>query len=72
VASQVGIAGNCTIGNECHIAGQAGIVHGVTIGNRCALLNAAGVAQDLPDDSVIVGQHSTVKPYPSSRILHLL
>lgn len=72
IASQVGIAGNCTIGDECHISGQVGIVHGVKIGNRCALLNAAGVSRDLPDDSVIVGQQSDIKPYPSSRIIHLI
>jgi len=72
VASQVGIAGAVTIGEECYLGGQIGIVHGVTVGNRCVMLNQALVSRDLPDDTVITGVRSEIKPFPSSRIGHLL
>ncbi len=72
VASFVGISGSTTIGAECYLGGQAGITHGLTIGDRCALLNAAGVKENLPDDTVIVGQQGEIKPFPSRRIAHLL
>lgn len=72
VAPMVALAGSCVIGRECYIGGQVGITHGRTIGDRCAMLNAAVVKDDLPDDTVIVGQAGDVKPFPSKRIVHLL
>lgn len=72
LASMVGIAGATRIGEECYLGGQAGITHGLTIGDRCALLNGAFVKEDLPDDTVVVGQPGEIKSYKSKRIVHLL
>lgn len=69
-ASQVGISGSCTIATECYFGGQAGIPHGIKVGHRCVFLNRGGYTKDVPDDSVVVGE--TLKPYKSSRILHLI
>lgn len=72
MASMVGISGATKIGEECYLGGQVGITHGLTIGDRCAMLNAAVVAENLPDDTVIVGAKGEIKPFPSSRLRKIL
>lgn len=75
MSSQSGIAGGSKIGEECFIGAQVGIGPGITIGARCVLVNGAGVDRDLPDETVIlghVGYRGVVRPFPSSRIRHLL
>lgn len=72
IASQVAVAGSAVIGDECYLAGQVGISHGLTIGKACAVLNGVHVHKDLEDDSVVVGPPAKLKPFPSSKLHHLL
>ncbi len=72
MSSYVGISGGVTIGEECYLAGQVGIANGVSIGDRCALMNSAGIMDNLPDDTLALGQKAEIKPYPSSKIARLL
>lgn len=72
MSSQVGIGGSTTVGEETYLAGQAGVMNKARIGARCAILNQAGIKQAIPDDSVVVGAESRIKPYSSAKIKRLL
>jgi maltose O-acetyltransferase len=49
-----------TIGEDCWIGGAVVVCPGITIGNRCVIGAGAVVTQDIPDDSVAVGNPARV------------
>lgn len=54
-ASQVGIAGCCTIGDEVTIWGQVGCASSITIGNKVTVLAQSGIANDLEEGKTYFG-----------------
>ena len=59
MASQVGIAGSCKVGEECIIAGQAGLVGHITIGDHVTIGAQSGVTRNVPDKATIFGSPAT-------------
>jgi len=55
MASQVGIAGSCHVGEECIIAGQAGLVGHITVGNHVTVAAQSGVTRSVADNATIFG-----------------
>ena len=55
LASQVGIAGSTTIGDNTIIGGQAGISGHLKIGNNVKIGGASGVTSNIPDNSQVMG-----------------
>ena len=55
MASQVGIAGSCKVGEECIIAGQAGLVGHITIGDHVTVAAQSGVTRNVADGATLFG-----------------
>lgn len=55
IASQVGIAGCCNIGNDVTIWGQVGISSNILIEDKVVILAASGVSKDLKEGKTYFG-----------------
>lgn len=55
IASQVGIAGCCNIGDDVTIWGQVGISSDITIENKAVVLATSGVSKDLKEGKTYFG-----------------
>lgn len=55
IASQVGIAGCCVIGDEVTFWGQSGTTSGISIGNKAVISAKSGVAKSLPGGKLYMG-----------------
>ena len=66
----VQIAHNCTIGENCLIAGQVGISGSVTVGNRVVFAGGVGVADHVTvgDDSIILAGSGIWRSVPPKEI----
>ena len=55
MASQVGIAGSCHVGEQCVIAGQAGLVGHITIGDKVTIGAQSGVTHSIGPNQQVFG-----------------
>jgi len=62
MASQVGIAGSCKVGEECIIAGQAGLVGHITVGDHVTIGAQTGVTRNIDDNATVFGSPATDAP----------
>ena len=55
MASQVGIAGSCHVGEQTIIAGQAGLVGHITVGDHVTIGAQSGVTHSIPSNQSVFG-----------------
>lgn len=72
LSTHVGISSNVVLGEECFLAGKASIDYGRTVGARSFLGPAAVVLEDLPPESVVLGETSPVSRFSSRRLKRFL
>ena len=54
-AAQVGIGGNCVVGDDVILYGQVGIAQNLKIGDKVVVLAKSGVSKDLEEGKVYFG-----------------
>lgn len=63
MASQVGIAGCCTIGDDVTIWGKVGMASGIHVENKVVILAASGVSKDLKEGKTYFGLYREFSTY---------
>lgn len=71
-ASQVGIAGACSLGERCYFAGKSGVEMGLTVGAGSFIGSATLVRANVPEASVVPAVSSKLARFSANRIKRLI